>query len=192
MVKRFNNLDAALKYLRAPGAGADDLAPDAPAGSQLKKYQDFKSGKVKIDYPRAAASLPGNLEEVALEPFAFPAADTTKYLVDFSSRGKGEVATFGLSLTALNVSETLTGATRAIGFTPARAIVTNVTGTTASSKPSKVTGKSYKSKTKVSYTMPFGSKASNGSYAEVKSAITAAVAGAAGNKSVSFKPEVFK
>ncbi|MBW4556411.1 MAG: hypothetical protein KME59_10805 [Trichormus sp. ATA11-4-KO1] len=192
MGRRFNNLDAALKYLRAPGATADDLAPDAPAGSQLKKYQDFKAGKVNIDYPRAASSLPGSLDDVALKPFALPSADTTEYIVGVSTRSKGNLGTVGLSLTTLNLSDTLTNAARVIGFTPARAVVSDITGTTASTKTSKLTGRPYKSKTTVTYTFPFGSKATNGTYSEVKADIIAGVDASAGTKSVSFKPEIFR
>ncbi|MFN6485440.1 MULTISPECIES: hypothetical protein [unclassified Nostoc] len=192
MAKRFNNLDAALKYLRSPSAGAEDLAPDAPAGSQLKKYQDFKAGKVKIDYTRASTSNPGNIEEVALEPFALPAASTDKYIVDISKRAKDNYTAAGVSEGVLNISATLTSATRVFGFTPARATVKNVTGTTASSATSKITGKQYKKKAAASYTFPFGSQASNGSFSEVKADIVAAVAGAGGNKGVSFKPEIFR
>ncbi|MFM6882475.1 MAG: hypothetical protein ACKPKK_17815, partial [Dolichospermum sp.] len=50
MPKRFNNLDAALKLLRRPGAGPDDEAPDAPTGSALREYQIYKQQKRAITY----------------------------------------------------------------------------------------------------------------------------------------------
>lgn len=76
MGKRFNNLDAALKYLRAPGATTGTTAVTAPTGSQLAEYQEFKSGKKIVSYTRSADSKPGNIEEVALEPFSFGSGPT--------------------------------------------------------------------------------------------------------------------
>jgi hypothetical protein len=63
MARRFNNLDAALRYLRPASSGSDGVVPDAPAGTPLKRYQDWKAGKVDIDYPRSASSNPGSLNK---------------------------------------------------------------------------------------------------------------------------------
>lgn len=191
MAKRFNNLDAALKYLRSTSAAEDAVTPDAPAGSQLKRYQDFVAGKIRVEYTRATTSNQIALDEVALLPFSNPSASTEKYLVDVSRRAKNRIADAGIDIGILNISDTLTGASRVYGFTPARATVRNVTGTTATLKDSKITGAPYKSKAASSFTFPFGSQAANGSYSEIRNAIIAAV-GASGNRSVSFKPEVIR
>ena len=196
MARRFNNLEAALKYLRPPGATEASAVPDAPANTQLKKYQDYKAGKVIVNYPRAATSNPGGFQGAALKPFAFPAADTTSYLVQASERAISAIGTAGLTIEVLNIDITPTGIAglqSAIGFTPARAVVKNVTGTTGTSTASKITGDSYKKKDANTYTFPFGRKATGAvSYSGVKAAITGAIASAAGNKGVSFKPEIYR
>lgn len=75
MSKRFNNLEAALKYLRPVGATEETEVPDAPAGSQLRQFQDYKGGKRVVTYTRASNSNPGNMTVASLKPFALPAAD---------------------------------------------------------------------------------------------------------------------
>jgi hypothetical protein len=194
MAKRFKNLDAALKYLRTPGAGADAIGPDAPAGSQLKKYQDYKAGKIKVSYPRTSTSNPGQLDEVAVKPFGLPSTTTARYIVGISRRAKADIAESGLNADALNVSLTdlPEGSTRVIGFTPATATVRIITGTTGTPTPSKITGNSYKKKTAKSYTYPFGSDADAASYSAAKSAIYDAVTNGNENRGVSFKPEILR
>jgi hypothetical protein len=192
MPKRFNNLDAALKYLRATSAAEDAIAPDAPTGTQLRRYQDFKAGKLKIEYTRATSSNQIALDPVALLPFSGAAASTDKFIVEVSRRSKNNIAAAGVTLDLLNLSETLTGADRVYGFTPARATIRNVVGTGSVPKDSKITGAPYKVKgTSSSYTFPFGSKASAGSFSEIRGAIISAISDE-GNRSVSFKPEVLR
>lgn len=192
MAKRFNNLDAALKYLRAPGAGADDVAPDAPANSQLKKYQDFKAGKVVVNYPRAAGSLQGSETLITVLPFGLPAANTDKYRVSVSQRALTNIGDTGVSATDLGFATALADTDiTANGFKPAKAVVRNITGTTAAPKISKIIGSSYKAKASTSYTLPFGRITANPSYSQQKAAILAKVEAATGNKIVSFKAEVF-
>jgi hypothetical protein len=195
MGRRFNNLDAALKYLRPPGATEEAEIPDAPAGTQLRQYQDFKAGKRVVSYTRAAASLPGNIDAVSLLPFALPTTNTTRYLVDCSFRSIQGLSNTGLTVENLNIDPTpdeSANLTKLVGFTPARAVVKNVTGTTASPKTSKITGDAYKAKAGASYTLPFGRSTDKPSYSQVKGEIVAAVANATGNKGVSFKPENYR
>ncbi|MFM6251205.1 MAG: hypothetical protein ACKPEQ_19005, partial [Dolichospermum sp.] len=94
MTKRFNNLDAALKLLRVPGAAPDVEAPDAPTGSALREYQIYKQQKRAITYTRAASSKPGSLKVVVIKPFALPAADATTIRIDLSERAESNFATF--------------------------------------------------------------------------------------------------
>ena len=192
MPKRFNNLDAALKYLRSTSATADDVAPDAPVGTQLRRYQDFKAGKLKVEYTRDNSSNQIALDPVALLPFANPAASTDKFIVDISRRSKNNIGSAAVTLDLLNITETLTGADKIFGFTPARVTIRNITGTGVNSKDSKITGAPYKVKgTAASYTFPFGTQASAGSYSEVRGPIIAAIS-ADGNRSASFQPEILR
>ncbi len=146
MPRRFNNLDAALKYLRSTAAAIDAPTPDAPAGSQLRQYQDFKAGKIKVTYTRDTDSNQLAIDNVSLLPFANGSASTDKYIVPISRRALNAVATAGLSLDLLNISTTLTGAEIISGFTPARATVRNVVGAATTPKDSKITGAPYKSR----------------------------------------------
>lgn len=195
MSKRFNNLEAALKYLRPVGANETTEIPDAPASSQLRFYQDFIAGKRIVTYTRAATSNPGDITAAALKPFALPAADTSNFLVPISQRALNNIAAAGITAAELNIDTTPEGIADLIkvnGFTPAKAVIKNVTGTTTSAKTSKITGDPYKAKAGASYSFPFGRSTANPSYSEVKAAITAAVSAAAGNKGVSFKPENYR
>lgn len=191
MAKRFNNLDAALKYLRPTTATDDGVVPDAPAGTPLKKYQDWKAGKVDIDYPRTATSNPGRLEKVAIKPFALPSASAIEYSTSISARAQSQYALFGLSTANLGIDAVDNDDVQANGYKPAKASCRNITGTTATTVTSKITGRPYKTKADVGYTFPFGRTATNATYSEQKAAIIALVLAAAGNKSVSFTPERF-
>lgn len=191
MAKRFNNLDAALRYLRPPASGDDGVVPDAPIGTPLRKYQDWKAGKVDIDYPRAASSNPGSFDRIGIKPFALPAASTVEYVTTVSVRAQGQYALFGLSVAELGIEVPDVDDLVAKGYKPAKASCKNITGTTATTATSKLTGIPYKAKADASYSFPFGRTSGNPTYSDQKAAIIAAVAAAAGNKSVSFTPEKF-
>ncbi|MEH1810884.1 MAG: hypothetical protein V7K26_00085 [Nostoc sp.] len=193
MTKRFNNLNAALKYLRPTTAAIDAPTPDAPTGSQLKQFQDFKAGKLNITYVREANSNQIAIDNVALLPFANGSASTDKFIVPISRRALNGIALAGISVDILNISTTLTGADIISGFTPARATVRNTVGTTPTPKDSKITGAPYKKRGESkSYTFPFGTKITNGSYAEIRGAIIAGVSDADTNRSVSFQNEILR
>jgi hypothetical protein len=191
MAKRFNNLDAALKYLRPASAGEDGVIPDAPANTPLKKYQDWKAGKVDIDYARAASSNPGRIVKVSIKPFALPSADTNEYVVSMSNRAQGSYGLFGLSAAALGIEDVDNNDVRARGFKPAKANCNNRTGTTATTKTSKLTGIAYKTKPDAGYTFPFGRISTQPSYSDQKAALLALVIAEGETKSVSFQPERF-
>jgi hypothetical protein len=191
MAKRFNNLDAALKYLRPASSTDDGVIPDAPAGTPLKKYQDWKAGKVDIDYPRAAASNPGKIEKISVKPFGEPVASTSEYLTSISGRAQAQYALFGLTAANLGIEAPDNDDVVSKGYKPAKASCRNVTGTVASSVTSKLTGIPYKTKADTAYIFPFGRTTTNPSYKEQKAAILALVTAAAGTKSVSFIPEKF-
>ncbi|MTJ56022.1 hypothetical protein FJR38_26915 [Anabaena sp. UHCC 0253] len=192
MAKRFNNLDAALKYLRPTSADEATPTPDAPAGTPLRNYQQYKAKQKKISYVRDAASKPGEIDVVVVKPFALLPTDTTALRTVISARAVGQYGTFGLTEAELGVDTTLQNTDKeAVGFIPAKAICRNVTGTTTSAKVSKVTGESYKTKANASYTFPVGRTTANPSWGQQKAFILSQVAASAGNKSVTFKPEKY-
>jgi hypothetical protein len=192
MAKRFNNLDAALKYLRAPGSASGTTPVSAPAGSQLAEYQEFKSQKKIITYTRDASSNPDKLEDAIIKPFGLPAADTKEFIVDYSSRAKTNLPNTGLDATALGHVATSTEAARVYGFSPARATVTVIATGAGTATASKITGRTYKKKDNKTYTYPLGRTTGNPSYSEQKAAVTSAVSTGSTNRGVSFKPEIYR
>ncbi|MDZ8071140.1 MAG: hypothetical protein RMY64_36925 [Nostoc sp. DedQUE08] len=191
MAKRFNNLDAALKYLRPTSSGEDGVVPDAPAGTPLKKYQDWKAGKIDIDYPRSASSNPGRIVAVSIKPFALPVASTDEYIVRMSNRAQGQYSLFGLSAAALGIAAVDSNDIVARELKPAKASCRNITGTTPTSVTSKLTGRPYKTKADTGYTFPFGAITAQPSYSDQKAAILGLVTAAGETKAVSFIPEKF-
>ncbi|MEH1895626.1 MAG: hypothetical protein V7K94_10070 [Nostoc sp.] len=195
MARRFNNLKAALKYLRPPGANENSVVPDAPEGTQLRKFQDFKAGKVIVKITRATDSLPGNETFCALKPFGLLASDTAKYLVGLSGRASAGIGATGLSFTDhLNIDTTpagIAGLEKEKGFIAAKATVSVIPTGAGTATSSKVTGNSYKKKATKTYTFPFGAGATHPNYKSVKAAIIAASSTGTANRGVSFKPEKF-
>ena len=192
MPKRFNNLIAALKLLRNPTASPSDEAPDAPAGSALREYQNYVQKKVAVTYTRAASSKPGSLIIIAIKPFALPSTDTTTVRTDLSERAQGSFATFGLSAAELGIDTTLNDNDKTLaGFRPAKAICRNITGTTTTTQTSKITKRPYKTKANASFTFPFGRTTAAPTFGQAKADILASVASSGGNKSVTFLPEKY-
>lgn len=194
MGRRFNNLDAALKYLRPPGANESSEVPDAPIGTQLRNYQDYKAGKKVIKITRSADSLPGDIKSCALKPFGEPAASTTKFLVDISGRSLTGIAATGVTVATLNIDTTAEGTanlTKVNGYVPARAVIAVIPTGAGTPTPSKITGDSYKKKAVKSYTLPFGASTDKPSYKQVKADVLAAASAGTANRSVSFKPEKY-
>ena len=193
MPKRFNNLDAALKYLRKTGTGDTGEAPDAPAGSQLEQYQKFKGGKIAITYTRDNNSKPGSFDELIVKPFALGGGADDNALIGVSKRAKDAIANTGLALTDLNATEPSGTATaqRIFGFQPAKAIV-NISQTATGNATSQITGRPYKKRNASSYTLPFGKKAATTTYAEAKAAILSKVVAGDNNRGVSFDSEVYR
>lgn len=190
MSKRFKNLEAALKYLRTPGAGGQNgTPPNAPVGTQLAEYQEYRAGKKVITYTRANDSKPGQLDEVKILPFAEPAASTALLFVPFSRRAQTNMTQSGVTAAALN-HRTAGDANEAKGFTPARATVSIVGTGEGTPTPSKITGRSYKKKNVNTFTFPFGQGEGEKVAAKVvKADIITAVSTGGTNRSVSFKPE---
>lgn len=188
MPKRFNNLEAALKYLNPRGTDGESTS-EAPAGSQLRYYQDWRSGKRSVDYgDRDANSKPGDLKRVTVKPFAFPSADTTEYIVDYSTRADNNISAAGITKTNLGIKEDASDGTVIVNFKPAKVIVT-VVGTTTTNEESKITGRKYKKKNNASYTYPFGRTTDKPTYAAAKAQLIEDAEAA--NRVISFQPEVY-
>ncbi|WP_138500900.1 hypothetical protein [Nostoc sp. PA-18-2419] len=195
MARRFNNLKSALKYLRPPGANENSVVPDAPEGTQLRKFQDFKAGKVVVKVTRNADSLPGDETSCSLKAFADLSTSTTRYLVNISGRALSGIANTGLNASDdLNIDTTPTnnvGLEKVKGFVPAKATVSVVPTGAGSPIQSKITGNSYKKKAIKTYTYPFGIGTTHNTYKSVKAAIITKVTAPGTNRGVSFKPEKF-
>lgn len=189
MAKRFRTLRNALTYLQSTTAEGTPVA--APAGSQLKEFQDWYSKQRVITYTRDAASKPGQLDEVAIKPFGVLSTSTTMALVDYSKRAKDGVSTAGVTA-ALKHAANTTGASKIIGFEPARAVITVVGTGNGTPTDSKITGRKYNKKSNNSYTYPFGqgTAAADASYESRRLDFLTAVANS--TKTVSFRPEVFR
>ena len=189
MPKRFNNLDSALKYLNPRGSEGDSTS-EAPVGSQLRYYQDWKAGKRAVEYgDRDAGSKPGDLKRVTVKPFAFASTDTKEYIVDLSSRAERDITATGISLAALGIKTDVSDGVVVSNFKPAKVII-SVIGTTKTPEESKLTGRKYKKRSASSYTYPFGRTSGQPVYAEMV-AVTINAAEAS-NKIISFQPEIFK
>ena len=194
MPKRFHVLKSALRYLRTVGSTEGTAVPDAPAGTQLKKFQDFRAGKTIIKITRATDSLPGNESYCSLKPFAQPASDTTKLLVNLSGRAYTNLTETALTNVLLAIDSTpqgTAGLEKIRGFMPAKVTVSITTAGAGTATSSKITGESYKKKSTKTYTFPFGSGGTNTSYKAAKAAIIAAVSTGTANRGVTFKPEKY-
>ncbi|WP_414622050.1 hypothetical protein [Calothrix sp. CCY 0018] len=189
MPKRFNNLDAALKYLNPKGTDTESTS-EAPTGSQLRFYQDWKSGKRAVEYgDRDAGSRPGDLKRVTVKPFAFASADTTEYIVDLSARAETNISAAGITAAELGIKTDISSGTNVSNFQPAK-ITVAVVGTTTTAGESKLTGRKYRKRAASSYTFPFGRTTGEAVYSEAKAALLASAQAA--NRVVTYQPERFR
>lgn len=186
MSKRFKALNTALKYLAT--SDADDN-PQAPTGTYLRKYQDWKSGARDIEYTREAASKPQEILQAELNPFGLAETAANAVLVALSKRAS--LASIGNTMkTACNYETENLGETKKLaGFIPAKATVFIGVGTTSGTpETSKITGAKYKKRGGASYTFPYGASTTKPREGEVRTAILTALASNT-NASVSFTSE---
>ncbi|HBL10171.1 MAG TPA: hypothetical protein DD379_01810 [Cyanobacteria bacterium UBA11162] len=174
--------------LRPQGtAGETGQTPDAPAGTRLRYYQDWRKGAREVNYVRVAASNPGKLESTVIELFSV-AGTNNKATAKYSKRSGDAVTSIGLSPTALGygtVNANFLGS-----YTPAKITVYTGGARSTTSTPSKLTGKPYKGRTQAkTYTLPFGKTSANPSYAEAAKALITAAKAAATVVGASCKPE---
>lgn len=186
MSKRFTRLEAALKYIRPPRGTAVE---DAPAGTALRLYQDWKAGKRVIEYTRDEGSNPDRILKVAVNPFGYPAADGNLAIVPISQRAS--LSAVGAAIqTAANIEENIDlGAQELTGFIPAKATIFAGSGTTTLvANGSEITGIPYRKRNGASFTIPYGRSVGMPTEIEVRNAIKAALV-ASPNATVSFKSE---
>jgi hypothetical protein len=186
--KRFKILKGALKYLRT---SATDIDVTLPAGTPLRKFQDYDNNKVLIDYTRRTGSLPGELVDATLTPFAMVIGTASITATRVSKRvvDKAQVKAL-FNEGGLDDTPATAGAERK-GFIPAKCTViipnttlkkTNVT--------SQLTGKKYSTKGSETFTFPYGKSTGFPTENEVRAAITEALNTNPTYK-VSFKSERF-
>lgn len=175
--RRFSRLSYALKSLQSPLGGTDN---NPVTGSILANYKDFRDGKTVVNYTRAPESLPGNLVEIAVNPFFKVLDATTPARVKISKRVLDQA---GLSSvrTAANILTTVPeGAVELKNYVPAKAIVFIPGVQSNTKKPSQITGVTYNPKEGNSYTIPFGQATGEIYEGEVRGLILTAVAGIGG------------
>ena len=189
MARRFSRLNYALKSIQPPNATNGTNTP--PDGSVLKNFADYKSGAKQPNYVRAPESLPGTLLEVAIKPFAFPAAGTVNYIVDLSERASTATGIAAVLAAGNAVTTIPAGAVKASGFIPAKAVIFAPAGTQDNTEiPSQITGILYNPREGQSYTVPYGTAATNGSESEVRAAMITAATPIT-NATISFRSERF-
>ncbi|HAX78980.1 MAG TPA: hypothetical protein DCY88_24950 [Cyanobacteria bacterium UBA11372] len=186
--KRFSALQRALNLLRPQGtAGESGQTPDAPAGTRLRYYQDWRKGAREVSYTRVAASNPGKLESTTIELFTIGGTNN-KATAKYSKRSGDVVTNIGLSPTALGYG---TVAANFLGnYVPAKITVYTGGARSTTSTPSKLTGKPYKGRTQAkTYTLPFGKTSTNPTYGEAAKALIAAAKAASTVVGASCRPE---
>ena len=173
MSKRFKILDGALDYLRTAG---DDANPDAPAGTPLKQYQDWKKGARNVTYTRDTQSLPEELVEVAINPFYYDVSAQSLTRVPISRRTLEYAPVNALRAAGNITSPAPNTATNLEKFFPAQCTV-SIPDTTRNSPnaTSQLTGVRYNKKGYRSYTFPYGASTDATRESEVRGNIKAAL-----------------
>lgn len=189
MGKRFSRLEYALRAIQDPTS--DGARNEPPTDSILDKYQEFQSGSAGISYPRDEDSLQGSIEKVGVRPFALPLAAGNLISVPISNRALTETQVSTVR-TAANIETNNELAVLDLRtYKPARAIVFIEDATQPTQKiPSKITGVPYLPTKGSSYTIPYGKDTGEEYENEIRTQITAAVAGIS-RASVQFKSEKF-
>lgn len=171
--KRFKILKGALKYLRT---SETDIDVTLPAGTPLRKFQDYDNNKVLVNYERRAGSLPGTLVDATLTPFALAigAGSITATKVSKRVTTKADVKAL-FNEAGLDDTPAVAGEPRK-GFIPAKCtvIIPNAT-LKKTNEPSQLTGKRYSTKGSEAFTFPYGKSTGFPTESEVRAAITEAL-----------------
>jgi len=185
MSRRFSRLRYALTTLRSPNSEGE--TPEAPSGSVARNFQDFVAGRRRVSYTRDADSRQISLEKVSIFPFFAGAEEGTERIVCISQRALNESAV-DLVITAANhIDVDFEQHADVTGFQPAKAIV-SITGGTAISQTSQITGERYESRNARSFTIPYGATSGERFEGLVRGGIIEAVS-EIDNATVTFCPE---
>ena len=174
MSKRFKILKGALEYLRN-GDTATDVT--LPAGTPLRRFQEWNNKERAVTYTRRTESNPLALDDVSVFPFGIPHSTGDDYIVPISRRTATETSISALRAKANIVSSPSATANRVRGFVPAKCTVSVPNASlNDNSVTSKLTGLSYAKKGAESYTFPYG-KSGTVTYeetvrAEIRGALT--------------------
>lgn len=187
MAKRFSRYAWALKALDG----------NAPAGTPIARYKDYKAGTVKPTYTRNSTSNPGALKQIFLAPFSVP--PDNKYAAQMSQRAFDKMSDLVSSAPTGLFHHLTQGQTNDVtvnpGYSPAKATI-NVSGSGSTAEISKITGVSYQKETgAASYTIAFGGQLSAGDnryFMNVVNNIIGAVKAKNSEYTVSFTPERFR
>ena len=173
--RRFSDLQRALNLLRpAAGGGNEGAAPDAPPGTRLRFYQDWKKGAREVTYTRQTSSNPGSFEERIIELFG---AGTTenRALVPVSRRALDGISNTGLDITNLGYGGP--DATYPGQVVPAKISIYLGGARQTTPERSRLTGTPYKPRANSrSFTYPFGRTGTDSYRAKALGLITTAKA----------------
>lgn len=184
--QRFANLNAALNYLRPASGGG--VSPEAPAGTPLRNYQEYRAGRVRRTVTRQTTSNPGIRSDYDILLFGEDTANDSA-IIGVGSRAAGSLplGTIGLAQLGLTLRGGSSTAPEFAGvFAPAKVTFFRVTGTTGTQTRSQITGLNYRSRNGNSFTLPFGKVAATDRYRDRASAIDS---GSGANVICSFQPE---
>lgn len=186
MTRRFSRLRYAASLLASTTGGEGQ---DAPQGTFLRNFQDYASGRTRLNYTRDEDSLPGEIETVAINPFGL-AVDTGNLVQVAFSQRVAESADLAATITAANHEAVTANIPRAVNFEPAKAVVRRFPATAPTTTvQSQITGIPYRSSGASSFTIPYGASTGNQREGEVRTAIQAAVNNLPGRNAVTFNSE---
>lgn len=186
MAKRFSRLSYALKkLLNSPTFDGTGTGNTPPTGSVLEKYASAVKNGVKYG-AKPAASKPGEIITVAVNPFGLGAADANKYAVKMSKRSFDKTELAGVKTACNILVYDPAEHERLAGYRPAKANVFILGAQTSTEKTSKVTGLKYNPRDGHGYTFPVGTKTGTTLMEARKAIITAAKTA---NAKVSFQSE---
>lgn len=161
--QRFGNLLAGLNYLRPITGGS--VSGEAPVGTPLRNFQEYRAGRVRRTVTRAENSYPGRRSNYKINLFSEPNTSNLA-ITTLGSRARGNLTGLSLDLDVLGLEAIATGQTvtpQFTGrFTPAKVTCFRSTATGRGTPTnSRITGLSYRQKEGSSNTFPFG-RASSG------------------------------
>ena len=173
--RRFSKLLGGLNYLRPIGGG---VSPEAPSGTPLRNFQEYRAGRVNRTVTRSATSNPGVKTLYRLELFSLATTnDTADYKVGQRARdGLSQIQGLTLQLLGLTLSVPGGDPPQFSGrFSPAKVTCFRREGTgTGGTRRSQITGINRRTVNGNSYTLPFGKVAETDRYRDRASTINRA------------------